>query len=91
MKSKAAADQLTLYKAIDNILWNDWDPINLNDNENLRDEYQRYTSSIYKLKIEGATVEVIASRLREIEIKIGLDNEYIKCIEIAQKIVALNS
>lgn len=27
-----------LYDAIDEILWKDWDPIDINDNENIRDE-----------------------------------------------------
>ena len=34
--------QLGLYKRIDEILWEDWDPIGVNDVEEARDEYQSY-------------------------------------------------
>ena len=55
-----------LYEAVDLILWNDWDPIGINDIAP-RDEYQGYTSTISKLKTSRADSETIAKALHEIE------------------------
>lgn len=37
-----------LYQRVDNILWHDWDPLDVNDIAP-RDEYQRYTPIIFNL------------------------------------------
>lgn len=47
------SEQKELYTAIDEILWNDWDPIGVSDIAP-RDEYQSYTPTIFSLKINGA-------------------------------------
>ena len=52
-----------LYKEIDEILWNDWDPIGMKFNEGPRDEYESYLPSIFSLKIKGESIEIIASKL----------------------------
>lgn len=51
VRQKMTEKQKKLYKAIDEILWQDWDPIGLNDNEEIRDEYQGYTPHIFSLTI----------------------------------------
>lgn len=84
----------TLYQAIDDILWYDWDPIGLNDNEKIRDEYQGYTPHIFTLKKQGADVFKIAQHLYRLEaIDMGMsgDKELVlaHCKTIAQKIVDL--
>ena len=38
--------QKKLYKAIDEILWKDWDPIGVNDIEDVRDEYFKQSFEI---------------------------------------------
>lgn len=79
--------QENLYKIIDEILWFEWDPIGINDMAP-RDEYQSYTPIIFTLKISGADKETIAKVLYEIEIvKMGLDGNNKRCLEIAQKII----
>jgi len=50
-------EQSKIYDAIDKILWADWDPIGLNDNEAARDEYKGYTFRVFKLKRQGADKE----------------------------------
>lgn len=62
-----AAKDFLLYKKIDEILWKDWDPIGLNDIEDVRDEYQGYTPHIFSLTIHGADKAKIANHLYEIE------------------------
>ena len=54
------------WNAIDEILWNDWDPIGINDIAP-RDEYSSYTPIIYGLTINDANAETIANKLNEIE------------------------
>jgi len=78
-----------LYEEIDEILWNDWDPIGLNDILP-RDEYQGYTPVIHKLKINGADKETIAKTLHEIEtVTIGVGGNIGHCRQIADKILKL--
>jgi hypothetical protein len=50
-------------KAINTILWQDWDPIGCGVPE---DEYESYVWPIYKLLIDGAPPEEVAEELRYI-------------------------
>ena len=49
-------------RAINTILWQDWDPIGCGVPE---DEYESYVWPVYKLLINGASRETIAGYLRE--------------------------
>lgn len=49
-------------RAINTILWRDWDPIGCGVPE---DEYESYVWPVYKLLIDGAPREAIADYLRE--------------------------
>ena len=81
-------EQKQLYKSIEEILWNDWDPIGGNDIAP-RDEYQSYTPTIFKLKINGADAETIAEKLYEIEtVTIGILGNIDHCRQIADKIIS---
>lgn len=76
-----------LYQAVDLILWNDWDPIGINDIAP-RDEYQSYTPTIFKLKTSGADKETIAKTLHEIEtVTIGILGDIEHCRKVADKIL----
>jgi len=78
-----------LYEAVDLILWNDWDPIGINDIAP-RDEYQGYTPTIFKLKTSGADSETIAKTLHEIEtVTIGVVGNIDHCRKVAEKIFNL--
>ncbi|NDV56883.1 hypothetical protein [Bacteroides sp. 519] len=78
------------YIAIDEILWKDWDPIGVNDNENLRDEYQSYTPHVFKLKKEGADLHKIARHLYQLEtVGMGMSGNLMRCEVIAEKIIEL--
>jgi hypothetical protein len=78
-----------LYQAIDEILWNDWDPIGVNKTAP-RDEYQSYTPTILNLKIRGADKETIAKKLFEIErLTIGMDGDINRCGKVADKLINL--
>jgi len=78
-----------LYESIDLILWNDWDPIGINDIAP-RDEYQSYTPTIFKLKTSGADSETIAKTLHKIETEtIGVLGNIDNCRQVADKIINL--
>jgi hypothetical protein len=52
--TKLPPRELELYRAIDEILWRDWDPIHIHDLDGAaRDEYQMYLPVVYKLALAG--------------------------------------
>ena len=78
-----------LYQSIDEILWNDWDPIGVKG-FGPRDEYDSYTNNIFSLKIKGASQEEIAKKLYEIEtVTIGVPASQSRCMKVAEKIINL--
>lgn len=52
-----------IYKMIDSILWNDWDPIGVNEFESTRDEYRSYIPIFLGLILRKASVKEIADQL----------------------------
>jgi len=85
---KMTADQKKVYELIDGILWKDWDPIGVNDIEDVRDEYQSYTPHIFSLIIHGAAKIEIAEHLFMLEtVNMGITGNKNHCEEVAQKII----
>ena len=83
-------EQIHIYKAIDEILWFDWDPIGVNDTEEARDEYQGYIPQIFNLKVNGDDEETIAQKLNEIITKrMGLVSNLHHCKLVAKKIIEI--
>lgn len=79
--------QNQLYEIIDNLLWDEWDPIGINDIAP-RDEYQAYTPQLFSSVIKGATSDELTQALYKIESDLmGLPGNFQKCEEIAKKIV----
>jgi len=79
-----------LYKQIDEILWQDWDPIGINDEENVRDEYDGYIPQVFSLKIQGADKNKIADYLYQMEtINMGINGNKQNCELVAEKIINL--
>jgi hypothetical protein len=87
---RMTAEHKRLYDGIDEILWNDWDPIGLN-NTGPRDEYQAYTPVIFSLKIKGESEEAIAEKLCGLELAtiLGVPGNMDRCLQVARKIVEL--
>jgi hypothetical protein len=79
-----------LYKAIDEILWSDWDPLGMNDIDDVRDEYQSYALQICGLKIHGANQETIAQKLYDFQRdEMSMPGSIENCRQIAEKIINL--
>jgi hypothetical protein len=88
-KSPLTSEEREIYKAINDILYYDWDPIGIT-NLAPENEYQTYTSQIFSLFIHGADVDVIADKLHDIETSIiGVSGSFNHCKKIAGKIVNL--
>ncbi len=61
MRIKPPPDQLALYRGIDDILWCDWDPIDVSRfNDAPRDEYQGYLPQVFQLALRAAPATEIA-------------------------------
>ena len=72
---------------IDEILWNDWDPIGINDCAP-RDEYQSYVPRILNMVMNGSKSKEISIELYHIETEImGLLGDKKRCAEISNKII----
>lgn len=83
MKSKESK----LYQQVDEILWNDWDPIGVKGFAP-RDEYQMYLPSIYKMLVDNATVNDIARKLGQIATeRMGLSSNPDFEMKVAQKLI----
>jgi len=79
-----------IYEKIDEILWRDWDPYGINDNEIIRDEYQSYASLIFRLKMQGADEMKIAAYLFELAWEnMGMASDKELCEVVARKIVEI--
>ncbi len=78
-----------LYNKIDEILWNDCDPIGIND-EAPRDEYQMYVPQIFSLVINKNDREMVAQKLLSIEKEsMGFEGDMDHCRNIATIIFEL--
>jgi hypothetical protein len=80
-----------LYKSIDKIFWEDWDPLDVNEyGEDARDEYYGYIPEFVRLKMEDAELEIIAKRLFHIETYLmATAGKMERCSEIAALIKAI--
>ena len=81
-------EEVKLYKAIDEILYSDWNPIGVDDLP--RNEYQGYDYEIFALKNDGSNIETIAQALHKLEINhMGLTGNIEHCRQVARKIFEL--
>ena len=89
MGKKLPADQLQLYKGIDEILWTDWDPIGVSGHAP-RDEYRMYLPEVFGLVLENAAPTEIAEYLHKIVAeRMALPSCVDNHLPVAEKIVRL--
>ena len=67
MNKKQINDNL---KTIKNILWEDWDPIGINDAVTATDEYDNYAPEVYKMIANGADAITVAKYLTYVDTKL---------------------
>jgi hypothetical protein len=79
---------LDLYRAIDEILWRNWDPIGVSGMDGARDEYQAYLPEVYRLALAGDRAR-IADYLFEVATgRMGLTTQRNQHLAVADKILA---
>ena len=79
--------QQELANAIDEILWEDWDPIGMKKMNGPRDEYSGYVAELFSLVLANASQEEIAKRLEALaEDLCGAPLEV--CMTVAGKIIS---
>ena len=83
--------KLDLKTEIELILWNNWDPIGVNDSNIYDDEYKNYVPEIIKLLNNNADINKISNYLNNIiKFSIGLNQDFSKHNnEIAKKLLSL--
>ncbi len=83
-------EQIELYSRLDEILWIDWDPIGVNDDERARDEYYGYLPGLFRLVLDGASAARIAAYLHGIATQqMDLSSTLSQHMAVAEKIYRL--
>jgi len=79
-------------KKINDILWNNWDPLGLKGAFKTQDEYESYAVEIFNLLKNKAPEEEIAQRLCEIEenelLPQGIKGDLAKCERVAAMLLS---
>ena len=90
MREHLLPKQLELYQGIDEILWNDWDPIGINLLPSSRDEYQDYISVIFNLVMKNVTSLELEQYLDDVvKNRMGLRSSKKSNKPVAEKIIEL--
>jgi len=63
---------LEVMDSIRQVLFQEWDPIGVSDNEKLSDEYESCIAPVYRLLAEGASAQAIAECLFKLEHELGV-------------------
>jgi hypothetical protein len=84
--------QLELYRGIDEILWNDWDPIGINLLPSNRSEYQSYIPVIFSMVMKNASGLELEQYLDEVvKNRMGLRSSKKSNKPVAEKIISLKN
>ena len=88
MGKKLPPDQLALYKAIDEILWRDWDPIGISGSEGPRDEYHAYLPQVFQLTLAGDRTRIADYLFTVATERMGLVTQRNQHLAVADKILS---
>ena len=92
MGEKLLPKQLELYRGIDEILWNDWDPIGINLLPSSRDEYQNYIPVIFRMVMKSVSIQDLEEYLDDVvRNRMGLRSIKKSNQPVAKKIIALKN
>lgn len=81
---------LGVMNAIREILFVEWDPIGVNENQQLNDEYDSYIAPVYRLISERASAENLAKFLFEAEHELGMPAKSVDTLlPVAKKLLSL--
>ena len=79
-----------LNESVKRILWENWDPIGVNDIPEAIGEYDSYAPSVTTLLLNGADVRKIRNHLHSIETTpMGMNGDLARCEDAAQLLTAV--
>ena len=88
MGSRLRPEHLALYKRIDEILWNCWEPCGTSADPEARDGYYDCLPQVFRMVVAGSSSSTIADYLQKIgQKRTGLAGNAVKYTEIADTIV----
>lgn len=89
MGQKLPQEHIDFYRAIDDLLWNEWDPIGISTMDWPRDEYHAYLPRVFSLAMGTNEPQVIADYLEWAAVeRMALDPDMGHAMEIAGKVLA---
>jgi len=81
-----------LISGVRNILFSEWDPVGVNDNPNLQDEYDRYIGRIIQMLSEDSSIHDLVKLLKDIEVnEIGCSTSDAIVFNTAKKLLKLKN
>jgi len=84
--------QLELYRGIDEILWDDWDPLGINLLPSNRSEYHEYIPVIFHMVMKNATHLELEQYLDDlVKNRMGLRSSKKSNKPVAEKIIELKN
>jgi len=86
MGKKLTPGQKQFFKKIDTILWEQWDPIGVNDMVEARDEYESYVPTIFSSALKGSEKDISEKLIHIEKISMGLNGNPENCSKIASLI-----
>jgi hypothetical protein len=89
--TKLPPRHLELYRAIDEILWRDWDPSGISGHSGARDEYQSYLPQVYRLALVGDRARIAEYLFEVATNRMGLTTQRNQHLAIADLILAAKS
>jgi hypothetical protein len=78
-----------LFPAVADVLFREWDPIGVSDNEQCRDEYNGYARALTRLLLEGADEYKLVSRMRDFTRGMGISRPDELHQRIARRLLSL--
>lgn len=86
MIGKLTGKNLQFYETIDRILWENWDPIGINDS-NARDEYYGYLPKVYRLSLEEDQKGILEYLLFVERERMGMKGDEEHCEKVASLVM----
>lgn len=81
-----------LYWEIDRVLWEEWDPIGVNNSENIKDEYRTYVNTLHHKLLVGEDYKNVSEHLYKLEtLSMGCEGNMERCAQVAKLLLGLKN
>ncbi|MCC6453015.1 MAG: hypothetical protein IT171_08985 [Acidobacteria bacterium] len=91
-KTKPAKHALKIFESIRQVLVEDWDPLDIGDEEGLDDEYDAYVTPVYRILVGSRSENDLIEQLGRIEAdEIGVTPADVESLRpVAHKLLSLS-